>query len=152
MDTYLEKGSSYGEILEGIKSCDPDGAVCCTDEPVFNLAKVVLVKEKLVGITLQLVDEQGYATRQVTSKKPSDDQPSDSHLSTRQTAVIRALEKVLQHCKKEGIKLIGYSDELVAMPVVVSSDDVSPAVALDIDTHGVYFGADSVIKNNDNNI
>ncbi|MDO6564626.1 response regulator [Amphritea sp. 1_MG-2023] len=147
MDTYLDKGSDYSEVLDGIKSCDPDGSVCCTDEAVFNLAKVVLVKEKLAGITLQLVDEQGYAIRQVTSKRPADDQPSDRHLSTRQAAVIRALEKVLMHCKKEGIKLVGYSDELVAMPIVVRSDDVSPAVALDIDTHGVYRGADSMIEN-----
>lgn len=147
MDTYLDKGASFDEILEGIRECDDDGAVCCTDEAVFSLAKVVLVKEKLAGVTLQLVDEQGYAIRQVTSKKPEDDQPSDSHLSTRQTAVVRALEKVLLHCKKEGIQLIGYSDELVAMPVIVSSDDVSPAVALDINSHGVYRGADSLIEN-----
>ncbi|WP_417223221.1 response regulator [Amphritea sp.] len=150
MDTYLDKGSAYGEILEGIKSCDPDGSVCCTDEAVFNLGKIVLVKEKLAGITLQLVDEQGYAIRQVTSKRPADDKPSDRHLSTRQAAVIRALEKVLMHCKKEGIQLVGYSDELVAMPVVVRSDDVSPAVALDIETHGVYRGADSMIESDNN--
>ncbi len=61
--------------------------------------------------------------------------------------MVRALEKVLLHCKKEGIQLIGYSDELVAMPVIVSSDDVSPAVALDINSHGVYRGADSLIEN-----
>lgn len=145
MDTYLDKGASYEEILEGIKECDKDGSVCCTDEAVFSLAKIVLVKEKQVGITLQLVDEQGYAIRQVTSKRSEDDRPSDSSLSTRQTAVIRALEKVLSHCRKEGIQLIGYSDELVAMPTVVKTDDVSPAVALDIDTSGVYRGADSLI-------
>lgn len=150
MDTYLDKGSAYEEILEGIKSCDSDGSVCCTDEAVFNLGKIVLVKEKIAGITLQLVDEQGYAVRQVTSKRPADDQPSDRHLSTRQAAVIRALEKVLLHCKKEGIKLVGYSDELVAMPIVVRSDDVSPAVALDIDTHGVYRGANSMIEDDNN--
>lgn len=149
MDTYLDKGASYDEILIGIKECDKDGVICCTDEAVFSLAKVVLIKEKQVGITLQLVDEQGYAIRQVTSKRPEDDQPSDSSLSTRQTAVIRALEKVLSHCKKEGIQLIGYSDELVAMPTVVQSDDVSPAVALDVETYGVYRGADSLIHDDD---
>ena len=146
MDTYLDKGASYEEILEGVRECDSDGSVCCTDEAVFSLAKVVLVKEKIVGVTLQLVDEQGYAIRQVTSKKPEDDQPSDSHLSTRQAAVVRALEKVLEHCKKEGVQLIGYSDELVAMPVVLNQDDVSPAVALDVNTHGVYRGADNLIN------
>ncbi|WP_432473757.1 response regulator [Amphritea sp. HPY] len=145
MDTYLDKGAPYEEILEGIKGCDKDGAICCTDEAVFSLAKIVLIKEKLVGVTLQLVDEQGYAIRQVTSKRPEDDQPSDSALSTRQTTVIRALEKVLLHCKKEGIQLIGYSDELVAMPAVVQTLDVSPAVALDVETYGVYRGADSLI-------
>lgn len=149
MDTYLDNDSSYEDILDGIKECDSDGAVCCTSEAVFSLAKVVLVKEKLAGITLQLVDDQGYATRQVTSKKPSQDKPSDSHLSTRQTAVIRALEKVMSHCKREGIQLVGYSDELVALPVVVSADDVSPAVALDIETYGVYRGADTLL-NTDN--
>ncbi|MCV6613122.1 MAG: response regulator [Amphritea sp.] len=149
MDTYLDRGASYEEILEGIRECDTDGSVCCTDEAVFSLAKVVLVKEKITGITLQLVDEQGYAIRQVTSKKPEEDMPSDSHLSTRQTAVVRALEKVLAHCKKEGIQLIGYSDELVAMPVVVNAEDVSPAVALDVNTHGVYRGADSLLESDD---
>ena len=147
MDIYLDKNASYDEILEGIKECDKGGAVCCTDEAVFSLAKVVLVKEKQVGITLQLVDEQGYPVRQVTSKRPEDDRPTDSRLSTRQAAVIRALEKVLDHCRKEGIQLIGYSDELVAMPTAVKSDDVSPAAALDINTHGVYRGADTLINN-----
>lgn len=145
MDTYLDKGAPYEEILEGIKGCDTGGAICCTDEAVFSLAKIVLIKEKLVGVTLQLVDEQGYAIRQVTSKRPEDDKPSDSALSTRQAAVIRALEKVLSHCKKEGIQLIGYSDELVAMPTAVQTLDVSPAVALDVETYGVYRGADSLI-------
>ncbi len=149
MDIYLDKGASYEEILEGIRECDAGGAVCCTDEAVFSLAKVVLIKEKQIGITLQLVDEQGYAIRQVTSKRPQDDQPTDSRLSTRQIAVIRALEKVLAHCQKEGIQLIGYSDELVAMPTVVKHEDVSPAVALDIDTHGVYRGADTLISHSD---
>ncbi len=105
-----------------------------------------MVKEKQAGVTVQLVDEQGFAIRQVTSKTPEEDRPTDCQLSTRQASVVRALEKVLMHCKKEGVQLVGYSDELVAMPAEVDPEDVSPAVALDVETFGVYRGADAIIK------
>ena len=146
MDIYLEKNATYEDVLEAIQEVDVNAAVCCTEEAIFTLAKEVLVKEKQAGVTVQLVDEQGFAVRQVTSKTPEEDRPTDCQLSTRQAAVVRALEKVLLHCKKEGVQLVGYSDELVAMPMQVDPEDVSPAVALDVETFGVYRGADAIIK------
>lgn len=69
--------------------------------------------------------------------------PKDQ-LSGRQIAVIRALEKVLKHCRQEGIQLVGYSDELVAIPAHVPMEEISSAGALDVNCHDVYKGADAI--------
>lgn len=142
MDITLSSEANEAEIIEALHKCGLDDAVCCQDERSFKLAKLLLVKEKLKNVTIQLLDSDGYAIRQVTSKprKKNSDQ-----LNARQRAVIKALEKVLLHCKKEGVQLVGYSDELVALPGHISPEDVSSSGALDINCHGVYKGADAIL-------
>jgi len=144
MDIDLSEKPSADEIIEALKKCKADDAVCCQSEQVFQQAKILLVKHKLSDVTVQLLDHEGYAIRQVTSKKRAEGR--QDQLNDRQIAVIKALEKVLLHCKKEGIQLVGYSDELVALPAHIGHEEISSAGALDINSFGVYQGADSLIN------
>ncbi|WP_240776409.1 response regulator [Nitrincola alkalilacustris] len=99
--------------------------------------------EKAIGITVQLLDSDQYVIRQASSRKRSD-QATDKQFSDRQLTVIKALEKVLRHCKKEGIQLIGFSDELVAQPSGLDPQELMSAYALEVDTSDAYKGADSL--------
>lgn len=142
MDITLSPEANEAEIIEALQKCGLDDAICCQNERTFKHAKLLLVKEKLKNVTIQLLDDDGYAIRQVTSKpkKKNNDQ-----LNARQRAVIKALEKVLQHCNKEGVQLVGYSDELVALPSHIPLEDISSAGALDVNCSGVYKGADAIL-------
>lgn len=148
MDIVLKESASKEEIVAVLKTCKAEDAICCQSEALFLKAKAMLIQEKLKNITIQLLDSDGYAIKQVTSK-PADKSKTQDHLNARQIKVITALEKVLQHCKKEGVQLVGYSDELVALPAHIPMEDISSAGALDINCHGVYKGADAVISSED---
>lgn len=143
MDITLSKCAEAAEILSALMRCSPEDAVCCVEEDTFKRAKILLLKEKLKDVTIQLLDADGYAIRQVSSKPKSD---QEDQLNARQRAVIKALEKVLMHCKKEGVQLVGYSDELVAIPASVKLEESAYAGAMDVNCFGVYKGADAIIS------
>lgn len=147
MDIVLNIDAEDAIIVDALHECGKDDAVCCQDETTFIQAKRLLIKEKLKNVTIQLLDEGGYAIRQITSKA-KDKNATSGQLSMRQATVIKALEKVLQHCQKEGIQLIGYSDELVALPANIAAEEISSAGAMDINCHNVYKGADAILPNN----
>lgn len=142
METDLAVNADQAAITRVLKACTQGDAVNCPSEQVFELAKQVLVKEKITGISIHLLDESGYVVRQVTGKRR--DELDTTDFSDRQLAVIKALEKVLRHCKKEGIRLVGYSDELVAYPACCKDLTQASVFALDIDTSGSYAGAESI--------
>jgi len=144
MEKIINEPGTYQSISEALKGGVEGDTFCCASEASFDLAKVALVKEKLSGITVQLLDSDGYAVRQVTSKRREKHKVPQEGLSDRQVKVVKALEKVLMHCKREGIQLVGYSDELVALPASVSGEDISTASALDVDSYGCYRGADAI--------
>lgn len=145
MDITLDNDASYETVVNALKRCGVEDAVCCRTEALFSLAKGALVREKIAGVTIQLLDSDGYAIRQVTSRR-RDDSPSRSDaLNDRQIAVVKALEKVLAYCRKEGVQLVGYSDELVALPAHVKPEEIASASALDVDTRGVYRGAEALL-------
>lgn len=144
MDIILEESSTEEEIINAFESCGLEDAVCCKHESMFKKAKALLIKTKLKDITIQLLDSDGYAIRQVSNKE-ADQIANKDQLNSRQVTVIKALEKVLTYCKKERIQLVGYSDELVALPAHIPIDEVSNASALDINCHGVYKGADAIL-------
>jgi len=144
MDIVLNLSAEDIVILDALHECSSEDAVCCQDEETFKRAKVLLVKERLKNVTIQLLDEGGYAIRQVTSK-PKNKTDNQDQLNSRQITVIKALEKVLRHCKNEGIQLIGYSDELVALPAHIAAEEASSVGALDINCHNVYKGADAIL-------
>jgi len=144
MDITLEDDADYATIVDALRRCGAEDAVCCGTELLFNSAKQALVQEKLSGVTLQLLDSDGYAIRQVTSRRRANQPAVPDRLNDRQITVIRALEKVLRHCQKEGIQLIGYSDELVALPAQIRPEAMASACALDVETYGAYRGAEAV--------
>ncbi len=145
MEQYIPDGSSVQVIREMIREAAPGEVFCCRDQALFETTKVALIAEKAVDITIQLLDEGNYVVKQVSSKRRNNQKKSE-HLNDRQLAVVKALEKVLLHCRKEGVQLIGFSDELVAQPAHLDpAEGISP-FALDLDTSDVYRGADSLKK------
>lgn len=144
MEKTIQEPSTYQSVADLLNQGAEGDIFGCLTEGSFDLAKVALVKEKLSGITVQLLDGDGYAVRQVTSKRREKSVARQESLSDRQVKVVKALEKVLMHCKREGIQLIGYSDELVALPASISEEEISAAGAVDIDCYGSYRGADAI--------
>ena len=141
MDIDLPADADTSTIKAALLRCAHGDAVNCLSEHAFAQAKILLVKEKITGISIQLVDSQGYVVRQVTGKRRSD--IGGEEFNDRQLAVIKALEKVLKHCKQEGIRLVGYSDELVAYPAKCKDMSQASVFALDVDSSDAYIGADS---------
>jgi len=143
MEFYLPSDTSVQEVTERLRACSPGDQVSCSDEALFEVAKAVLVREKLTGLTVQLLDDGDYVLRSVTSRRRREVEKLN-RFSDRQEAVLKALERVLAHCEKEGIRLIGFSDDLVAVPAHLDSSACLSAEAVDVDTSGVYRGADSI--------
>lgn len=141
MEIYLPTETRVQDVTERMRACESGDIVSCSDESLFEVIKAVMVREKLTGLTIQLLDSDEYVLRTVTSKRRSEKQ--QDRFTDRQEAVIRALEKVLAHCEKEGIQLVGFSDELVAIPAHMDDGSGFSAAAVDIDTSGIYRGADS---------
>jgi len=143
MDKFISADSSVMKVRSLFRDACKGDVFVCDDEYIFQTAKTALVAEKVTGVTVQLLDPSGYVVKQVSSKLRTE-QKRNEQFNDRQLAVISALEKVLAHCKKEGIQLIGFSDELVAQPAHLDlRQGVSP-FALDLDTQGVYCGAESL--------
>lgn len=140
MEYDLVEKASYEEIKDILLNCVSDDVVNCYSLEDFNEAKSVLIKEKLIGKTVQLLDEDDYVLQQVTSKK-REDADVEVEFSDRQLAVIKALEKVFEHCKREGVKVIGYSDELVAYPANCNDQEQASEFCLEINTSQAYKGA-----------
>lgn len=140
MEYDLVEKASYEEIKDILLNCVSDDVVNCYSLEDFNEAKAVLIKEKLIGKTVQLLDEDDYVLQQVTSKK-REDADVEVEFSDRQLAVIKALEKVFEHCKREGVKVIGYSDELVAYPANCNDQEQASEFCLEINTSQAYKGA-----------
>ncbi|MBA4502290.1 response regulator [Marinobacterium marinum] len=141
MEFYIEHDTNIKDVTERLKACSDGDVISCTDAQLFDAAKAVLIREKLPGLTIQLLDTSDYVLRSVTSRRRSDTTPSDQ-FNDRQEAVLKALEKVLAHCEKEGIHLVGFSDDLVAIPAHLDDGSGLSAEAVDLNTSGVYRGAE----------
>ena len=140
MEYDLAEKVSYQEIKTILLKCQQQDVVNCYSLEVFNEAKTVLINEKLTEKTVQLLDEDDYVLQQVTSKKRVDSD-REIEFSDRQLAVIKAMEKVLEHCHREGIKLIGFSDELVAYPANCKNIEQASEYCMEINTSHTYKGA-----------
>lgn len=142
MEYQIDINSEKDEIITLVKSAASGDTICCKRESQFEICKSALVEAKLAGVTICLLDQDDYVIRQTSSKKRN--QVKGPRLTDRQLVVIKALEKVLSHCKKEGISLIGYSDELVALPESVAASDLASAYAVSVDSSDCYRGADGI--------
>jgi len=147
MDIYVDDMADYQAVVEVLERCEPDDVICCRVEAVFSLVRLAIQKTRRSGVTAQLLDSDGYVVRQLTSKKRA--VAAGGQLTDKQIAVVRALEKVMGYCKAEGIQLVGYSDELVALPAGVSDQDVASALALSVECQGVYRGAEVLVTHLD---
>jgi len=142
MEYQIDIDSEQDEIVALVNSAVSGDTICCRREAQFDICKSALVQAKLAGVTICLLDQDDYVIRQTSSKKRS--QVQGPRLTDRQLVVIKALERVLAHCKKEGVALIGYSDELVALPAGVAPGDLASAYAVEVDASGSYRGAEGI--------
>jgi len=142
MEYHIDINAKKEDIVELIEGAVNGDTVCCQLESQFEDCKRALIQTRRAGITLCLLDQDGYAIRQTSSKKRA--QIKGARFNDRQLAVIRALEKVLEHCRKEDIALIGYSDELVALPASLVGSNLASAHAREVYAAGVYRGADGI--------
>ncbi len=142
MEYPIDIDSTQEAITALVAGAESGDTVYCRRESQFEVAKKALVANKRAGVTLCLLDQDGYVVRQTASRKRSAQQ--GPRLTDRQLVVIRALEKVLAHCRKEGVALVGYSDELVALPAQLTGTDLASAYAVEVDASGVYRGAEGI--------
>ena len=108
----------------------------------FEQLKELIIECKAIDLKLSLIDEDGYVLKQISTKRRNiEKQASQSkEFTARQMSVISALERVITLLDKEGISLIGYSDELVAT-ITNDSSLQTGELSIDIDTKGIYKGA-----------
>jgi len=100
MELHIDIDDGQEQIVALIAGASPGDTICCKRDSQFETCKQALIKAKLAGVTICLLDQDDYVIRQTSSKKRT--QVSGPQLNDRQLAVIKALEKVLSHCKKEG--------------------------------------------------
>ena len=150
---HVKPGADQDKLQKIIANCSAGDTINVASIEQFEGLKKLLVAAKKIDIRLVMIDDEGYISRQIHTKKRSESTVSanlsktyaeqQSGFNDRQMSVIRALERVLVHCKKEGISLVGYSDELVAIPAQSVDQFESTVDSYDLDTQGVYTGADS---------
>ncbi|MFP8965955.1 response regulator [Pokkaliibacter sp. CJK22405] len=147
MDINLSPLASMEDIRDAIRRCTADDIICCHAEAVFQEAKRALQQSAKADVTLQLIDYDGYAVRQASSRRKGEEGKKKlvNQLTPQQMAVVAALEKVLQHCRRHNIALVGFSDSLVAVPahmLEASTHAVHTMAALEINSHQAYRGMD----------
>lgn len=147
MDINLSPLASMEDIRNAIRRCGPEDMICCHAEAVFQEAKRALQQSAKAEVTLQLIDYDGYAVRQASSRRKGDEAKPKlaDQLTRQQLAVVSALEKVLQHCRRHNIALVGFSDSLVAVPAHMLEKNIHAVhtmAALEVNTHEAYSGMD----------
>ncbi|WP_305857786.1 response regulator [Balneatrix alpica] len=147
MDINLSPLASLEDIREAIRRCTAEDIICCHAEAVFQEAKRALQQSGKPDVTLQLIDYDGYAIRQASSRRRGEEAKPKlaEQLTRQQMAVLSALEKVLQHCRRHNIALVGFSDSLVALPAHLLEQNpqaVHSMSALEVNVHGAYRGVD----------
>lgn len=142
MEYHIDTNAEPEAITAIVNGAVSGDTICCQHENQFEVCKRALLAARLPGVTLCLLDADGYVVRQTSSKKRT--RGDNRRFNDRQLAVIKALERVLAHCKQEGITLIGYSDELVALPEGLLGTELASVHALSIYASGAYRGADGI--------
>lgn len=140
MESQLNRGSTAIAMRDLVRQAQAGDTINAVSQEQFDALKRLLIEYKKVGLRLCLLDDDGYIIRQVSSRSKSEQ--VDTGFTTQQKRVIKALERVLEACEKEKIALVGYSDSLVAVPAQLLQTDLASAEAREIESLGVYLGAD----------
>ena len=149
---HVKPGADQEKLQKIITNCSAGDTINVVSAEQFEDLKKLLVAAKKIDIRLVMIDDEGYVSRQIHTKQRAVSPLSEisntgsstqqAGFNDRQMSVVRALERVLVHCKKEGVSLVGYSDELVAIPAHSADQFESTVDSYDLDTQGVYTGAD----------
>jgi hypothetical protein len=139
---HVKPNADIDKLKKIVANSNPGDNINVSNSQQFEQLKRLIIDAKAIDLKLSLIDEDGYVLKQISTKRRDlkPDTAKDSDFTARQMAVISALERVMALLEKEGVNLVGYSDELVA----TISDDTSlqtGELAIDIDTRGIYKGA-----------
>ena len=140
MESQLNSTATDAAMRELVSSASTGDIINTVTQAQFDQLKRLLVEYKKVGLRLCLLDEDGYILRQVSSRSKSE--RVEPGFNEQQKRVLKALERVLEACEREDIRLVGYSDSLVAVPAVLLHTDLASAEARELETGDVYLGAD----------
>lgn len=139
---HVKPNADSDKLKKIVTNSNPGDNINVSNLQQFEQLKGLIINAKAIDLTLSLIDDDGYVLKQISTKRRIKEKQSaqSSSFTARQMSVISALERVMTLLDKEGISLIGYSDELVA----TISDDSSlqtSELAIDVDTKGIYKGA-----------
>jgi len=139
---HVKPNAETDKLKKIVTNSNPGDNINVSNSQQFEQLKRLIIDAKAIDLKLSLIDEDGYVLKQISTKRRDlkPDTAKDSDFTARQMAVISALERVMTLLEKEGVNLVGYSDELVA---TISNDTSlqTGELAIDIDTRGIYKGA-----------
>lgn len=149
---HVKLGADSEKLAQIINNANEGDTLNVQSNEQFEHLKSLIIDQKRVGLRIALIDEDGFIVKQIATQKRIKNSQSDTTqpskqtstaFSARQLAVISALERVMKHLEQEGVSLVGYSDELVAVPTNAKASHASD-VSIDIDTSGTYSGSSKV--------
>ncbi len=139
---HVKTSADTDKLKKIVANSNPGDHINVSSLQQFEQLKELIIDVKAVDLKLSLIDDDGYVLKQISTKRRNIENQSakGEGFTARQMSVIAALERVMTLLDKEGISLVGYSDELVA---TLSEDSSLQAgeLAIDVNTKGIYRGA-----------
>lgn len=139
---HVKPNADTEKLKKIVVNSNPGDCINVSGLQQFDQLKGLIIDAKAIDLKLSLIDDDGYVLKQISTKRRDTQLQAtqSSGFTARQMSVISALERVMTLLEKENIRLIGYSDELVA---TISNDTSlqTGELAIEIDTKGIYKGA-----------
>ena len=139
---HVKPNADTEKLKQIVVNSNPGDCINVSGLQQFDQLKGLISDAKAIDLKLSLIDDDGYVLKQISTKRRDTQLQAtqSSGFTARQMSVISALERVMTLLEKENIRLIGYSDELVA---TISNDTSlqTGELAIEIDTKGIYKGA-----------
>ncbi|HEY5718435.1 MAG TPA: hypothetical protein VIS52_08040 [Motiliproteus sp.] len=145
MTIEIEADDKASQLLGVVKSAPLGAEIHCRLERQYGILKIALVKLQRDDLSVVLQDSAGRVLRQVTARKRTQAEVHNPDaLSQSQLAAAKELERAFRRCKEVKLRLVGFSDSLVAVPehLGCGADVLSSPDALELDTHDAYHGFD----------
>lgn len=142
MNISVPASAKAPEIVQLVRTAEPDDCLICHQERQYALVKIAFVKLQRPDLNAELYSEEGRLLKQLTAKVKKDGEVREPGLTHDQVRAVKQLELAFQECYSHRLNVIGFSDGLVAVPVEagVSMAALSSSDALDVDTMNVYKG------------